>query len=99
MSRTRHSSTLTPVISAVTNSDEDHMDTYGHSFGNLKSAFVDFLERLPFYGVAVLCADDEHVLEIRPRVTKPVILYVCRPTLRCARSTCAPSARRWPSRS
>ena len=57
---------LTPVISAVTNIDEDHMDTYGHSFENLKSAFVDFLERLPFY---------EHVLEIRPRVTKPVILY------------------------
>ena len=66
---------LTPVISAVTNIDEDHMDTYGHSFENLKSAFVDFLERLPFYGVAVLCADDEHVLEIRPCVTKPVILY------------------------
>lgn len=66
---------LTPVISAVTNIDEDHMDTYGHSFENLKSAFVDFLERLPFYGVAVLCADDEQVLEIRPRVTKPVILY------------------------
>lgn len=66
---------LTPVISAVTNIDEDHMDTYGHSFETLKSAFVDFLERLPFYGVAVLCADDEHVLEIRPRVTKPVILY------------------------
>ena len=66
---------LTPVISAVTNIDEDHMDTYGHSFENLKSAFIDFLERLPFYGVAVLCADDEHVLEIRPRVTKPVILY------------------------
>ena len=66
---------LTPVISAVTNIDEDHMDTYGHSFENLKSAFVDFLERLPFYGVAVLCADDEHVLEIRPRVTKLVILY------------------------
>lgn len=66
---------LTPVISAVTNIDEDHMDTYDHSFENLKSAFVDFLERLPFYGVAVLCADDEHVLEIRPRVTKPVILY------------------------
>ena len=66
---------LTPVISAVTNIDEDHMDTYGHSFENLKSAFVDFLARLPSYGVAVLCADDEHVLEIRPRVTKPVILY------------------------
>lgn len=66
---------LTPVISAVTNIDEDHMDTYGHSFDNLKSAFVDFLERLPFYGVAVLCSDDENVLSIRSRVTKPVILY------------------------
>lgn len=66
---------LTPVISAVTNIDEDHMDTYGHSFDNLKSAFVDFLERLPFYGVAVLCADDENVLSIRSSVTKPVILY------------------------
>lgn len=66
---------LTPVISAVTNIDEDHMDTYGHSFDNLKSAFVDFLERLPFYGVAVLCADDENVLSIRSRVTKPAILY------------------------
>lgn len=66
---------LTPVISAVTNIDEDHMDTYGHSFDNLKSAFVDFLGRLPFYGVAVLCADDENVRSIRPRVTKPVIFY------------------------
>ncbi len=66
---------LTPVISAVTNIDEDHMDTYGHDFGRLKSAFVDFLERLPFYGVAVLCMDDANVREIRPRVTKPVIGY------------------------
>ena len=66
---------LTPVISVVTNIDEDHMDTYGHDFENLKSAFVDFLERLPFYGVAVLCLDDENVRNIRDRVTKPVIGY------------------------
>ena len=66
---------LTPVISVVTNIDEDHMDTYGHDFENLKSAFVDFLERLPFYGVAVLCLDDENVRSIRDRVTKPVIGY------------------------
>lgn len=66
---------LTPVISVVTNIDEDHMDTYGHDFENLKSAFVDFLERLPFYGVAVLCMDDENVASIRDRVTKPVIGY------------------------
>lgn len=66
---------LTPVISVVTNIDEDHMDTYGHDFENLKTAFVDFLERLPFYGVAVLCMDDENVRSIRDRVTKPVIGY------------------------
>lgn len=66
---------LTPVISAVTNIDEDHMDTYGHNFETLKSAFVDFLERLPFYGVAVLCVDDENVRSIAPRVTKRIVSY------------------------
>lgn len=66
---------LTPVIAAVTNIDEDHMDTYGHDFEKIKSAFVDFLGRLPFYGVAVLCMDDDNVRSIRPRVTKPVIGY------------------------
>lgn len=66
---------LTPVISAVTNIDEDHMDTYGHDFERLKSTFVDFLERLPFYGVAVLCMDDENVRDIAPRVTKRIIGY------------------------
>lgn len=66
---------LTPVVSVVTNIDEDHMDTYGHDFGRLKGAFVEFLERLPFYGVAVLCMDDENVRSIRPHVTKPVIGY------------------------
>jgi UDP-N-acetylmuramate--alanine ligase len=47
---------LSPVISVVTNIDADHMETYGHDFERLKQAFVDFLQRLPFYGVAVLCA-------------------------------------------
>jgi hypothetical protein len=49
---------LSPVVSVVTNIDADHMETYGHDFGRLKQAFVDFLQRLPFYGVAVLCGDD-----------------------------------------
>jgi len=49
---------LSPVISIVTNIDADHMETYGHDFSRLKQSFVDFLQRLPFYGVAVLCADD-----------------------------------------
>ena len=66
---------LTPVVAVVTNIDEDHMDTYGHDFERLKSAFVEFLERLPFYGVAVLCVDDDNVCSIKERVTKPVLTY------------------------
>ena len=66
---------LSPVISIVTNIDADHMETYGHDFGRLKQTFVDFLQRLPFYGVAVLCADDPHVREIMPQVSKQVVSY------------------------
>ncbi|MDR1708347.1 MAG: UDP-N-acetylmuramate--L-alanine ligase [Candidatus Accumulibacter sp.] len=66
---------LSPVISIVTNIDADHMDTYGHDFGRLKQAFVDFLQRLPFYGVAALCADDANVREIMPRVSKRIVAY------------------------
>src|SRR4051812_30748400 len=66
---------LSPVISVVTNIDADHMETYGHDFGRLKQAFVDFIQRLPFYGVAVVCADDANVREILPRVTKQVVTY------------------------
>jgi UDP-N-acetylmuramate--alanine ligase len=66
---------LSPVISVVTNIDADHMETYGHDFGRLKSAFVDFLQRLPFYGVAVLCGDDPNVREIIPRVAKQIVTY------------------------
>jgi UDP-N-acetylmuramate--alanine ligase len=66
---------LSPVISVVTNIDGDHMDTYEHDMGKLKSAFVDFLHRLPFYGVAVVCQDDPGVSEILPRVAKQVVTY------------------------
>jgi UDP-N-acetylmuramate--alanine ligase len=66
---------LSPVISVVTNIDADHMETYGHDFNRLKQAFVDFLHRLPFYGVAVLCLDDANVREILPRVAKQVVTY------------------------
>jgi UDP-N-acetylmuramate--alanine ligase len=66
---------LSPVVSVVTNIDQDHMETYGHDFGRLKQAFVDFLHRLPFYGVGVLCLDDPHVREILPRVAKQVVTY------------------------
>ena len=66
---------LSPVVSVVTNIDADHMDTYGHDFGRLKRAFVDFLNRLPFYGVAVLCVDDANVQEIMHQVPKQIIRY------------------------
>ncbi|WP_313953387.1 UDP-N-acetylmuramate--L-alanine ligase [Accumulibacter sp.] len=66
---------LSPVISVVTNIDADHMETYGHDFNRLKQAFVDFLQRLPFYGVAVLCADDPNVREIMPMVSKQIVTY------------------------
>jgi len=66
---------LSPVISVVTNIDADHMETYGHDFERLKGAFVDFLSRLPFYGVAVLCADDPNVRAIMPQVAKQIVTY------------------------
>jgi UDP-N-acetylmuramate--alanine ligase len=66
---------LSPVISVVTNIDADHMETYAHDFGKLKQAFVDFIHRLPFYGVAVLCLDDPNVRDILPRVAKQVVTY------------------------
>ena len=66
---------LSPVISVVTNIDADHMETYGHDFERLKAAFVDFLSRLPFYGVAVLCADDPNVRAILPAVPKQIVTY------------------------
>ena len=66
---------LTPVMAVVTNIDADHMDTYEHSFEKLKTAFVDFLQQLPFWGMAVVCVDDANVREILPRITKPVMTY------------------------
>jgi UDP-N-acetylmuramate--alanine ligase len=66
---------LQPVLAVVTNIDADHMETYGHDFGRLKQAFVDFVQHLPFYGMAVLCVDDPNVREIMPQVTKPILTY------------------------
>ena len=62
-------------MAVVTNIDQDHMETYEHSFEKLKSAFVEFLQQLPFWGMAVVCIDDENIREILPRVTKPVMTY------------------------
>ena len=66
---------LLPVLSVVTNIDADHMDTYGHDFGKLKSAFVDFLHKMPFYGAAVVCVDDPAIRDILPRIARPITRY------------------------
>jgi len=66
---------LQPVLAVITNIDADHMETYGHDFARLKRAFVDFAQRLPFYGVAVLCFDDANVREIAPAIAKPIVTY------------------------
>jgi len=66
---------LTPTIAVVTNIDQDHMETYGHDLGRLRRAFVDFVQRLPFWGVAVLCVDDDNVRSLVPSVTKSIVTY------------------------
>ncbi len=66
---------LLPVLAVVTNIDADHMETYGHDFERLKGAFIEFLHRLPFWGMAILCADDPVVRSLLPRITKPVMTY------------------------
>ncbi|HET7832768.1 MAG TPA: UDP-N-acetylmuramate--L-alanine ligase [Gallionella sp.] len=66
---------LQPIMAVITNIDADHMETYGHDFERLKQAFVDFVEHLPFYGMAMLCVDDTNVRSILPRISKPVTTY------------------------
>jgi UDP-N-acetylmuramate--alanine ligase len=66
---------LLPVMAVVTNIDADHMETYGHDFGRLKSAFVDFLHRMPFYGTAIVCTDDPGVQAIADEIARPVTSY------------------------
>lgn len=66
---------LQPMVSIVTNIEADHMDTYGGDFETLKQTFIDFLHKLPFYGQAVMCIDDDVVREIIPRISRQVITY------------------------
>jgi len=62
-------------MAVVTNIDADHMETYGHDIERLKSAFVEFLHRMPFYGTAIVCADDAGVQSILPQLARPVTTY------------------------
>jgi UDP-N-acetylmuramate--alanine ligase len=66
---------LSPIMAVVTNIDADHMETYGHDFNQLKSAFIEFLHRMPFYGAAVLCIDDPEVNSLLSQVSRPITSY------------------------
>ena len=66
---------LQPMIAIVTNIDNDHLATHDGDFARLKQSFIDFLHNLPFYGLAVLCTDDEHVRGILEAVGRPFVTY------------------------
>ncbi|HZP65293.1 MAG TPA: UDP-N-acetylmuramate--L-alanine ligase [Rudaea sp.] len=66
---------LNPVVAIVTNIDADHLENYGGDYALVKKAFADFLHRLPFYGVAVLCADDAELAELARTTTRRVLTY------------------------
>ncbi|MEQ5801752.1 UDP-N-acetylmuramate--L-alanine ligase [Halomonas sp. H10-9-1] len=66
---------LQPMVSIVTNIDADHMSTYGGDFEKLKGTFIEFLHNLPFYGLAILCIDDEHVRSLLDRVSRQFVTY------------------------
>ena len=66
---------LQPMLAVVTNVDADHLSTYGGDFNRLRDAFVEFLHHLPFYGMAIVCVDDENARDLLPQITRPVIRY------------------------
>ena len=66
---------LRPMAAIVTNIDQDHMETYGGSFDKLKSAYVQFLQNMPFYGLAVLCGDDKELYGLIDKIARPVLTY------------------------
>ena len=66
---------LQPMIAIVTNVDNDHLATHDGDFERLKESFIDFLHNLPFYGLAVICADDKEVASLLPRIARPVVTY------------------------
>lgn len=66
---------LQPMISVITNIEADHMATYDGDFEKLKQTFVEFLHNLPFYGMAVLCIDDDVVRELMPQISRAILTY------------------------
>ena len=65
---------LSPSIAVVTNIDREHMDAYG-SFADLQQAFIDFANKVPFYGAVVACADDAELSRVMPKFKRRVISY------------------------
>ena len=65
---------LAPIISIVTNIDREHMDCY-RDMDDVEQAFVDFMDRVPFYGVVIACTDNERLRNLLPRVTRRVLTY------------------------
>lgn len=66
---------LQPIIAVLTNIDADHLENYGGDFALMQKSFVEFLQHIPFYGLAVVCIDDRGVRNILDSVTKPVVTY------------------------
>ncbi|WP_040728015.1 UDP-N-acetylmuramate--L-alanine ligase [Thiomicrorhabdus sp. Kp2] len=66
---------LSPMMSVVTNIDEDHMETYQGDYQNLENTFIEFIHRLPFYGMAIMCIDDENIQKILPKLSRKVLTY------------------------
>lgn len=66
---------LQPVMAILTNIDADHLETYQGDFSRLSDTFLDFMQRLPFYGLAVLCLDDQGIRDILPDVARPFVTY------------------------
>ncbi|TVQ86121.1 MAG: UDP-N-acetylmuramate--L-alanine ligase [Chromatiaceae bacterium] len=66
---------LQPMLAVVTNIDADHMRTYGNDFNRLRRTFMEFIHHLPFYGLAVLCTDDDEVRALVPMISRPVRTY------------------------
>jgi len=66
---------LQPLVAVITNIDADHLGAYENDFGKLRAAFIEFLHNLPFYGLAVLCIDDEIIRDILAEVSRPYVTY------------------------
>src|ERR1700686_2944189 len=65
---------LAPVVAVVTTIDREHLDHYS-SLEEIQETFTQFVNRVPFYGAAILCLDEPNVQAILPKVTRPIISY------------------------